>query len=94
MPVLELEKLEKHFGGLAAVNGVTMKVDDGEILAIVGPNGAGKSTLLKMIVGLEAPSGGNRRGAAARASHSNLSLRRVAAKLPLCNRHDFGVHVG
>jgi ABC-type branched-subunit amino acid transport system ATPase component len=37
---------------------VTMKADDGEILAIVGPNGAGKSTLLKLIVGLEAPTRG------------------------------------
>ena len=58
MTLLELDKIEKHFGGLAAVNGVTMKVDDGEILAIVGPNGAGKSTLLKLIVGLEAPTNG------------------------------------
>ena len=58
MAILELEKVEKHFGGLAAVNGVTMKADDGEILAIVGPNGAGKSTLLKLIVGLEVPTGG------------------------------------
>src|SRR5687768_2428443 len=56
--ILELDKVEKHFGGLAAVNGVTMKADDGEILAIVGPNGAGKSTLLKLIDGLEVPSGG------------------------------------
>lgn len=56
--ILELKKVEKHFGGLAAVNGVTMKVDDGEILAIVGPNGAGKSTLLKLIVGLEVPTSG------------------------------------
>ena len=59
MAILELEKIEKHFGGLAAVNGVTMKADDGEILAIVGPNGAGKSTLLKLIVGLEAPTRGS-----------------------------------
>ena len=58
MAILELDKVEKHFGGLAAVNGVTMKADDGEILAIVGPNGAGKSTLLKLIVGLEVPTGG------------------------------------
>ena len=58
MAILELDKVEKHFGGLAAVNGVTMKVDDGEILAIVGPNGAGKSTLLKLIVGLELPTSG------------------------------------
>ena len=58
MAILELDKVVKHFGGLAAVNGVTMRADDGEILAIVGPNGAGKSTLLKMIVGLEAPTTG------------------------------------
>jgi ABC-type branched-subunit amino acid transport system ATPase component len=56
--ILELHDVQKHFGGLAAVNGVTMKADDGEILAIVGPNGAGKSTLLKLIVGLEAPTRG------------------------------------
>ena len=56
--ILELDNVNKHFGGLAAVNGVTMKADDGEILAIVGPNGAGKSTLLKLIVGLEVPTSG------------------------------------
>jgi ABC-type branched-subunit amino acid transport system ATPase component len=56
--ILELDKVEKHFGGLAAVNGVTMKADEGEILAIVGPNGAGKSTLLKLIIGLEVPTSG------------------------------------
>ena len=58
MALLELEQLQKHFGGLTAVNGVTAQVDDGEILAIVGPNGAGKSTLLKLIVGLEMPTKG------------------------------------
>jgi branched-chain amino acid transport system ATP-binding protein len=58
MAILELDKIAKHFGGLAAVNGVTMKADGGEILAIVGPNGAGKSTLLKLIVGIEAPTRG------------------------------------
>lgn len=58
MSLLELDQVEKHFGGLAAVNKVTMKADDGEILAIVGPNGAGKSTLLKLIVGLETPTNG------------------------------------
>jgi len=60
MPValLELDNVKKHFGGLAAVNGVTMKAEEGEILALVGPNGAGKSTLLKMIVGLEVPTAG------------------------------------
>jgi ABC-type branched-subunit amino acid transport system ATPase component len=67
--ILELVKVEKHFGGLAAVNGVTMKADDGEILAIVGPNGAGKSTLLKLIVGLEAPTTGTIRFAGTDITH-------------------------
>lgn len=58
MALLELEEVAKHYGGLAAVDGVTVKADDGEILAIVGPNGAGKSTLLKLIVGLETPTRG------------------------------------
>lgn len=58
MALLELEQVEKHFGGLAAVNKVSMQADDGEILAIVGPNGAGKSTLLKLIVGLEGVTAG------------------------------------
>lgn len=59
MPLLELDGVEKRFGGLPAVDGVTAGADDGEILAIVGPNGAGKSTLLKLIVGLEEPTAGS-----------------------------------
>ncbi|HEX2154895.1 MAG TPA: ABC transporter ATP-binding protein [Acidimicrobiia bacterium] len=58
MALLEIDNLEKHFGGLPALDGVTFEVDDGEILAGVGPNGAGKSTLLKAVSGLEAPTSG------------------------------------
>jgi ABC-type branched-subunit amino acid transport system ATPase component len=59
VPVLELTSVEKRFGGLPAVDGVSFGVDDGEILAVVGPNGAGKSTLLKTIAGLQSPSAGS-----------------------------------
>lgn len=59
MALLELKGVEKHFGGLPAVDGVSLRADDGEIVAVVGPNGAGKSTLLKLVVGLERPDGGS-----------------------------------
>lgn len=52
-PVLEITGVEKHFGGLPAVDGVDLRVDEGELVALVGPNGAGKSTLLKAISGLQ-----------------------------------------
>lgn len=58
MAILELNDVEKRFGGLPAVDGVTLTVDEGEIVALVGPNGAGKSTLLKAIGGLHEPTHG------------------------------------
>jgi len=58
VPLLELNEVGKSYGGLPAVDGVTLVADEGEILALVGPNGAGKSTLLGLVVGLEAPTRG------------------------------------
>jgi ABC-type branched-subunit amino acid transport system ATPase component len=56
--ILELAGVEKRFGGLPAVDGVSLSVDEGEIVALVGPNGAGKTTLLRAVIGLEAPTAG------------------------------------
>lgn len=50
--VLEVKNLRKYFGGIKAVDGVDMKLYEGEIIAIVGDNGAGKSTLIKTISGI------------------------------------------
>ena len=58
VPLLQAEAITKHFGNVFAVEDVTFRVGDGEIVAVVGPNGAGKSTLLKMIAGLERPTSG------------------------------------
>jgi ABC-type branched-subunit amino acid transport system ATPase component len=59
MPLLELDRAEKHFRGLVAVEDVTFAVHEGEIVALVGPNGAGKSTLLKAIGGMHALTSGS-----------------------------------
>ncbi|MEM9560976.1 MAG: ABC transporter ATP-binding protein [Actinomycetota bacterium] len=59
MALLELRTVRKKFGGLPAVDGVDLRVDEGEILALVGPNGAGKSTLLKAISGMQPATSGS-----------------------------------
>jgi branched-chain amino acid transport system ATP-binding protein len=56
--VLEVFDLKKSFGGIAAVDGVSFDVREGEILGIIGPNGCGKSTLFNCILGQLAPSDG------------------------------------
>jgi branched-chain amino acid transport system ATP-binding protein len=56
--VLELKRLSKSFGGLAAVQGVTLEVFPGERKGIIGPNGAGKTTLFNLITGVLPPSSG------------------------------------
>jgi branched-chain amino acid transport system ATP-binding protein len=58
MPLLSVEGLAKHFGGLAALNGVDFTVHDGEVLGIIGPNGAGKTTLFNVITGFVSPTAG------------------------------------
>jgi branched-chain amino acid transport system ATP-binding protein len=57
-PLLSLTELSKSFGGLHAVDSLTLSFPAGETHCIVGPNGAGKSTVFKMILGLIKPSSG------------------------------------
>jgi ABC-2 type transport system ATP-binding protein len=57
-PVLEARVLEKRYGAVPAVRGVSFSIRGGEILGVLGPNGAGKSTIVKMITGLLEPSRG------------------------------------
>jgi ABC-type sugar transport system ATPase subunit len=57
-PLLKVVDLDKHFGGLVAVDKVSMAVYPGEVVGLVGDNGAGKSTLIKMVAGVYQPDGG------------------------------------
>ncbi|HDY86781.1 MAG TPA: sugar ABC transporter ATP-binding protein [bacterium] len=56
--LLEVKNLTKSFGGLTAVDNVSLGVNEGEVLGLLGDNGAGKSTLIKMIAGVYTPDEG------------------------------------
>ena len=58
MSALKLENVSKRFGGLMAVNQLTMTAPEGKILSLIGPNGAGKTTVFNMITGVYPPSEG------------------------------------
>ena len=58
MSLLRLENVTKSFGGLIAVNDVSLRIEHGESIAIVGPNGAGKTTLFNVINGVYPPNNG------------------------------------
>jgi branched-chain amino acid transport system ATP-binding protein len=56
--LLEVQGVVKHFGGLYALGGLDLHVDEGEIVSVIGPNGAGKSTLFNVVTGLYGPDEG------------------------------------
>jgi branched-chain amino acid transport system ATP-binding protein len=57
-PILEIQNVTKRFGGLRAVKGVSLAMNEGEILFIIGPNGAGKTTVFNLISGFLHPNEG------------------------------------
>ena len=58
-PLLEVVGLSRHFGGLAALDGVSFTVAKGEVVGLIGPNGSGKTTLLNVVSGRLAPLAGD-----------------------------------
>ncbi len=57
--MLKIENLSVHYGGIHALQGVSLEVPEGKIVTLIGANGAGKSTTLKAIIGLIKTSGGS-----------------------------------
>ena len=58
MSLLQLEGVSKYFGGVKAVDGVDLVVNQGEIVSVIGPNGAGKTTLFNVVTGFNDPTAG------------------------------------
>ena len=81
-PLLAIAGVSKYFGGVRAVEDVTVSIRRGEIMSVIGPNGAGKTSLLNMISGFYRPTSGTHR--AGRSRHHTLRARRRSR--PLASR--------
>ncbi|HVF34607.1 MAG TPA: ATP-binding cassette domain-containing protein, partial [Candidatus Saccharimonadia bacterium] len=57
--MIETRELVKRYGAITAVDGISFRVEPGQVLGFLGPNGAGKSTTMKMIAGFLAPTSGS-----------------------------------
>ncbi len=98
-PMLSIKNLTKRFGGLTAVNQVSMDVHPGEVVGLVGDNGAGKSTLIKMVSGVYQPNDGDiffegRRVHISRPSEAReLGIETIYQDLALAGNLDVGANI-
>ncbi|HOX71243.1 MAG TPA: ABC transporter ATP-binding protein [Dokdonella sp.] len=80
--MIETQALGKRYGDLVAVDGISFKVEPGQVLGFLGPNGAGKSTTMKMIAGFLSPTSGSARVCGFDVETQSLEARRVVGYLP------------
>jgi ABC-type sugar transport system ATPase subunit len=98
-PLLSAIDLYKHFGGLVAVDHVSLEVSAGEVLGLLGDNGAGKSTLIKMLSGVYHPDGGrlvlNGRDVSFSSPQDarNAGIETIYQDLALCENLDAGANI-
>ncbi len=80
--MIETERLTRKFGTRTAVEGLTLRVNAGEILGFLGPNGAGKTTTIRMLAGIIAPTSGHAMVAGIRPDQEPERLHEVIGLLP------------
>ena len=80
--MIETKQLCKRYGDLTAVDGISFKVEPGEVLGFLGPNGAGKSTTMKMLAGFLAPTSGSATVGGFDIETEALKAKRVLGYLP------------
>jgi ABC-2 type transport system ATP-binding protein len=82
MPILETNNLTRRFGGLTAVDRLTIAVEARELFGLLGPNGAGKTTVIKLLTTLLPPTSGEARVAGFDITRQAAAVRRVIGYVP------------
>ena len=81
--MIETENLTKRFGGITAVEGLTLRVEEGEVFGLLGPNGAGKTTTMRMLTCLISKTSGEARiDGYEIGSADNIDIRKIVGVLP------------
>jgi ABC-2 type transport system ATP-binding protein len=80
--VIEISQLVKRYGSLTAVDGLSLRVAEGEIYGFLGPNGAGKTTTIKILTGLLLPTSGSARIAGFDVVAQSLEAKRITSLIP------------
>ena len=80
--MIEVENLVKRFGSIVAVNGISFRVDDGEIYGLLGPNGSGKSTTMKILSGILTPTSGRVLVGGVDVSRDPLRVKEITGYVP------------
>ena len=81
-PILSVDGVNKHFGGLVAVEDLSFDVRAGEVIGLMGPNGAGKTTLLNVIAGEYKPDSGTVRSTGALHPTQRVRQRLFKSSIP------------
>ncbi len=81
--MIEIDNLQKSFGANQVLNGITMRVDEGEVVCVIGPSGSGKSTLLRCVNGLEGYQGGTVRVAGQQVDRTRPEIRAVRRQVSM-----------
>ena len=80
--IIQTENLTRHYGQQAAVDGLSLAINEGEIFGFLGPNGAGKTTTILMLLGLTEPTAGHARVLGFDPAHDPLEIKRQVGYLP------------
>jgi ABC-2 type transport system ATP-binding protein len=80
--MIEVEHLRKDFGATRAVDDVSFRVEQGEVIGLLGPNGSGKTTIMRVLTGFFPPTSGRARVAGRDVESESLAVRRLTGYLP------------